>query len=161
MAVDTKHFLSGRVRYTDGIRRVAIGVKMAKVSISEASRLTGKSRTTLYRSISTGQLSTCTGEKNAKLVDTSELLRVFGAFDGCSGEQVPEQVTEHHVTGAEQQNEQVVNALKQEVEHLRALVSAQSSHIDSLKQAMQLLEHKTEPAVSSPSRSSWWPFRKK
>lgn len=86
---------------------------------------------------------------------------MFGAFDGCSGEQVPEQVAEHHVTGAEQQNEQVVNTLKQEVEHLRALVSAQSSHIESLKQAMQLLEHKTEPAASSPSRSSWWPFRKK
>lgn len=82
---------------------------------------------------------------------------MFGAFDGCSGEQV----TEHHVTGAEQQNEQVVNALKQEVEHLRALVSAQSSHIDSLKQAMQLLEHKAEPTASSPLRSSWWPFRKR
>lgn len=86
---------------------------------------------------------------------------MFGAFDGCSGEQVPEQSTEHHVTGAEQQNEQVVQALKQEVEHLRSLVSAQSSHIDSLKQAMQLLEHKPAPAVSSPPRSSWWPFGKK
>lgn len=134
---------------------------MAKVSISEASRLTGKSRTTLYRLISTGQLSICTGDKNAKLVDISELLRVFGAFDGCSGEQVSEQSTEHYVTGAEQQNEQVVQALKQEVEHLRSLVSAQSSHIDSLKQAMQLLEHKPAPAASSSPRSSWWPFGKK
>lgn len=133
---------------------------MAKVSISEASRLTGKSRTTLYRLIRTGQLSTCTGEKNAKLVDISELLRVFGAFDGCSGEQVTEQVTEHRVTGAEQQTEQVVQALKQEVEHLRALVSSQSSHIESLKQAMQLLEHKPAPAEPSSPRSSWWPFRK-
>jgi len=134
---------------------------MAKVSISEASRLTGKSRTTLYRLISTGQLSTCTGDKNAKLVDISELLRVFGAFEGCSGEQVPEQPTEHHVTGAEQPTEQVVHTLKQEVEHLRALVSSQASHIDSLKQSMQLLEHKPAPAASSLARSSWWPFRKK
>ncbi|HEY2455633.1 MAG TPA: DNA-binding protein [Scandinavium sp.] len=134
---------------------------MAKVSISEASRLTGKSRTTLYRLIGTGQLSTCTGDKNAKLVDTSELLRVFGAFDGCSGEQVAEQSTEHHVTGAEHQNEQVVQTLKQEVDHLRALVSAQSSHIESLKQAMQLLEHKPEPVDPLPVRSTWWPFRKK
>lgn len=86
---------------------------------------------------------------------------MFGAFGGCSSEQVPEQVTEHHVTGAEQQNEQVVNTLKQEVEHLRALVSSQSSHIESLKQAMQLLEHKPAPAESVPLRSSWWPFRKK
>lgn len=133
---------------------------MAKVSISEASRLTRKSRTTLYRLIGTGQLSTCTGEKNEKLVDVSELLRVFGAFSGCADEQVPEQSTEHHVTGAEQQNEQVVQTLKQEVEHLRALVSSQSSHIESLKQAMQLLEHKPAPGALS-SRRSWWPFGKK
>ena len=70
---------------------MTVGVKMARVSISEASRLTGKSRTPLYRLISTGQLSTCTGDKNAKLVDISELLRVFGVLEGCSDEKVPEQ----------------------------------------------------------------------
>jgi hypothetical protein len=48
---------------------------MARVSISEAARLTGKSRTTLHRLIKTGDLSTCSGERNAKMVDTSELLR--------------------------------------------------------------------------------------
>ncbi len=51
---------------------------MARVSISEAARLTGKSRTTLHRLIKAGYLSTCSGERNAKMVDTSELLRVFG-----------------------------------------------------------------------------------
>ncbi len=50
---------------------------MARVSISEAARLTGESRTTLRRLIKTGDLSTCSGERNAKMVDTSELLRVF------------------------------------------------------------------------------------
>ena len=39
---------------------------MARVSISEAARLTGKSRTTLHRLIKTGELSTCNGERNAK-----------------------------------------------------------------------------------------------
>lgn len=133
---------------------------MAKVSISEASRLTGKSRTTLYRLISTGELSTCTGGRNEKLVDISELLRVFGALSGCTGEQVTEQSTERHVTGAEQQKEQVVQTLKQEIEHLRALISEKSSHIESLKQAIHLLEHK--PTLNaSPPRSSWWAFWKK
>ena len=40
---------------------------MARVSISEAARLTGKSRTTLHRLIKTGELSTCSGERNVKL----------------------------------------------------------------------------------------------
>jgi hypothetical protein len=48
---------------------------MARVSISEAARLTGK-RTTLHRLIKAGDLSTCSGERNAKMV-YSELLRVF------------------------------------------------------------------------------------
>ncbi len=49
---------------------------MARVSISEASRLTGKSRTTLHRLIKAGDLSTCSGERNAKMVDG----RYFRAF---------------------------------------------------------------------------------
>ncbi len=59
---------------------------MARVSISEAARLTGKSRTTLHRLIKAGDLSTCSGERNAKMVDTSELLRVFGTFEQPKGE---------------------------------------------------------------------------
>ncbi|MEQ5068122.1 helix-turn-helix domain-containing protein, partial [Escherichia coli] len=39
---------------------------MAKISISEAARLTGKSRTTLHRLIKTGELSTCHGARNAR-----------------------------------------------------------------------------------------------
>lgn len=46
---------------------------MARVSISEAARLTGKSRTTLHRLIKAGDLSTCSGERNAKM----EILQSF------------------------------------------------------------------------------------
>lgn len=134
---------------------------MAKVSVSEAARLTGKSRTTLHRLIKTGDLSTCHGERNARLVDTSELLRVFGAFPLPQTEQLSEQPDEQRVTASESENEQVISALKQEVEHLRTLVSAKDSHIDSLKQAMQLLEYRKEPAVTPlPPRSPWWRFWK-
>lgn len=134
---------------------------MAKVSISEAARLTGKSRTTLHRLINTGALSTCHGERNARLVDTSELLRVFGAFSLPQNEQLSEQHDEQRVTASDTENEQVISALKQEVEHLRTLVSAKDSHIDSLKQAMQLLEYRQEPIVSPLlPRSPWWRFWK-
>ncbi|VFS92308.1 Uncharacterised protein [Kluyvera cryocrescens] len=66
-------------------------------------------------------------------------------------------VLQHHWS----ENEQVVRALKQEVEHLKSLVSAQNSHIDSLKQAMQLLEHKQ--SASDPQKvpaKPWWQFWK-
>ncbi|WP_233965691.1 helix-turn-helix transcriptional regulator, partial [Pectobacterium versatile] len=81
---------------------------MAQVSISEAARLTGKSRTTLHRLIKTGELSTCHGERNAKMLDTSELLRVFGALKGTSVEQGFEQVGGQSVTALQSEHEQVI-----------------------------------------------------
>lgn len=128
---------------------------MAMVSVSEAARLTGKSRTTLHRLIKTGELSTCKGDRNKKLIDTSELLRVFGVLKLAVTEQPAEHVVEQRVTGETGNSEQVVFQLKQEIEHLKMLVAEKDSHIGSLKQAMLLLEHKPVPA------SPWWKFWKR
>lgn len=128
---------------------------MAKVSISEAARITGKSRTTLHRLIKTGELSTCYGNRNARMVDVSELLRVFGPLKQRPPEQVSGQPSERSDTGVSTQGEQVIEQLRQEVEHLKTLVSAKDSHIDSLKQAMLLLEHK------HTGDSPWWKFWKR
>jgi len=54
---------------------------MAIVSISKASRLTGKSRTTLLRHIEQGKLSKSTDSTtNRTGIDTSELIRVYGTL---------------------------------------------------------------------------------
>ena len=128
---------------------------MAKISISEAARLTGKSRTTLHRLIKTGELSTCHGARNARLIDVSELIRVFGPLEHRPSEQAASQNFEHSGTGVSVQNEQVIAQLRQEVEHLKTLVSAKDSHIDSLKQAMLLIEHR------HTGDSPWWKFWKR
>ncbi|WP_039054650.1 helix-turn-helix domain-containing protein [Enterobacter sp. Bisph1] len=128
---------------------------MAKISISEAARLTGKSRTTLHRLIKTGELSTCHGARNARMVDVAELIRVFGPLEYRPSEQVAAQVYEHSETGVSTQNEQVIAQLRQEVVHLQTLVSAKDSHIDSLKQAMLLIEH------THTRDSPWWKFWKR
>ena len=128
---------------------------MAKISISEAARLTGKSRTTLHRLIKTGELSTCYGDRNARMVDISELIRVFGTLEQRPVEQVSGQVHEQTDTGVSAQSEQVIAQLRQEVEHLKTLVSAKDSHIDSLKQAMLLIEHR------HTGDSPWWKFWKR
>lgn len=133
---------------------------MAKVSISEAARLTGKSRTTLHRLIKTGELSTCAGVRNSKMIDISELIRVFGEISVPVTEQHIEQASEQRVTVPDTANEQMINSLKQEVEHLRTLVSAQESHIDSLRQSLQLLEHRKDMQQPQPSSVKWWQFWK-
>lgn len=117
---------------------------LAKVSISEAARLAGKSRTTLHRLIKTGELSVNTGERNAKMVDISELVRIFPDLKLSAAEQSVDQVNEQRVTGDVTRREHENERLKQEIEHLKTLVSSQQSHIDSLKQAMLLIEHKQQ-----------------
>lgn len=52
---------------------------MAKVSMSEAARLAGVSRQTLYRKVDAGELSV-ERDGDSVQVDTSELLRVFGTL---------------------------------------------------------------------------------
>lgn len=132
---------------------------MALVSISEASRLTNKSRTTVHRYISNGKLSICTDENGIKKIDTSELLRVFGAFKAVHHEQGDNVTNEHHVTPNGTGETSKTKQLEHEVEHLRQLVTAQQSHIDSLKQAMLLIESKlpatTEPVTQPVVKKSW------
>lgn len=140
---------------------------LAKVSISEAARLAGKSRTTLHRLIKTGELSVSTGERNARMVDISELARVFPDLKLRTGEQLFEQVNEQRVTGCITGSDHENERLKQEIEHLKTLVSSQQSHIDSLKQAMLLIEHKQqsdippqETTAEVQPRSRWAFWRK-
>jgi len=53
---------------------------MAKISISEAARLTGKNRSTLHRHIKSGKLSKHLDNDNNPVLDTSELSRVYQSF---------------------------------------------------------------------------------
>ncbi len=52
---------------------------MAILSITEAARLFGKSRTTLYKYNKSGVLSFVVGDDGKPAVDMSEMLRVFGS----------------------------------------------------------------------------------
>jgi hypothetical protein len=51
---------------------------MAKINISQAAKMTGKTRTTIYKKIKSGELSAELGNDGNRLIDTAELLRVFG-----------------------------------------------------------------------------------
>lgn len=57
---------------------------MAKVKLAEAAKLVGKSRNMLYRAIDDGKLSATLGHDGVKVVDTDELLRVYGSFNSES-----------------------------------------------------------------------------
>jgi hypothetical protein len=122
---------------------------MAKISISEAARLAGISRSALYRGyISKGKLTVERDKNNAPMVDTSELFRVFGETAKRTGEQ-----------DIDQTSEQV--SLREEVARLRALVEVYERQLQEDKEREDWLRRKIDqlrpPAISGPeTRRRWW-----
>lgn len=128
---------------------------MALVSISEAARLVGKSRRTLQRDIVTGKLSKC---DNGQKLDTSELLRVYGAFSPATNVAVGSATMSQDVAGKNETMSQDVADMRVRLAALEAENAALKDHLDSLKQAMLLLENKasTEETKSTKPRRRWW-----
>ncbi|WP_213190952.1 helix-turn-helix domain-containing protein [Citrobacter freundii] len=142
---------------------------MARVSISEAARLASVSRPTIYKLLKSGELSYTSvvkHGKSVKIIDTSELMRVFGAFDVVSerkGDTVKfddfsTAVNSDFLQGLQHQ----VAILQAENAGLKDAVNARDEHISSLRQAMQLLEHKQpREDIQNLTASPWWKFWKK
>ena len=149
---------------------------MALVSISEAARLTGKSRTTVQSYIKQGKLTKCTDSGGTSKLDTSELLRVFGSFTGqqVGSEQLGSAV--QHLSGASVQlPDQILQhenqALKAQVELVKALLrekelllAEKDKRNEDLKQALLLIESKlpatSEPVTQSAVKKSWQFWKK-
>ena len=127
---------------------------MALVSISEAARLVGKSRRTLQRDIVAGKLSKC---DNGQKLDTSELLRVYGAFLPVTNVAVGSATMSQDVAGKNETMSQDVADMRVRLAALEAENAALKDHLGSLKQAMLLLENKasTEETKSIKPRRRW------
>lgn len=139
---------------------------MASVSISEAARLASVSRPTIYKLIKSGELSYTSVVKHGKSVksiDVSELMRVFGALNVVS-ESTSDVVNFDDVSTVVNSDflhdlQHQVALLQAENAGLKDAVNARDEHISSLRQAMQLLEHKQ--STSDPQKvpaKPWWQF---
>ncbi|TRH74833.1 excisionase family DNA-binding protein [Salmonella enterica] len=139
---------------------------MARVSISEAARLVKVSRPTIYKMINSGKLSYTSvvmHGKDFKVSVTHEFIKVFGSTDGVDDAVKNYVIRDAESTGINSVGlhdlQHRIALLEAENDGLKGAVKARDEHIDSLRQAMQLLEHKHEP--SSPPHSPWWKFWKK
>ena len=77
---------------------------MALVTITEASKITGKARKTLYAHLKQGKLSYRIQSDGAKQIDTSELIRVYGELKPLETEVTPPNVPEGTPSNVTQQN---------------------------------------------------------
>lgn len=119
---------------------------MTQVSVAEAARLVGRDRKSLYRAIKQGRLSATLGTSGERQIDIAELVRVYGDLRDTSDKQETVAAPQH-----ETQNETArIAALEAEVASLRERLGDKERHIEDMRNAMRLLEHK--PAA----KKSWW-----
>ena len=154
---------------------------MALVSVSEAARLIGKTRTPIFNAIKKGAISACKNDLGQTVIDTSELFRVFslaaanddsGAGDNAqntnknsteSKSQQPENKAESAVLAALLAAEKEKNAtlaetvadMRKERDRLLGVVESQTEQVRFLTDQRE----KAAATASTPARRSWWPWR--
>ena len=132
------------------------------VSVAEAAKLVGRNRQTLYRDyLKTGKLSWRQDPvTRKKLIEISELIRVFGALSGvASGDNV---VAETVLLGDKKRQQETseetaklqakLAVLQAENEGLRDRLSDKEAHIEDLRATVRLLEFKPV------GKQVWWKF---
>ena len=134
---------------------------MAIVSISEAARLTGKSRKTIQRYVSDGRISMSQHVAGRNGIDISELVRVFGELSQPAPVLSHETVSQSDAPAVSSDVAAEVAALKAENALLKAQMEAKDANLADLRQSVEnmgqslrLLGH--DAAV----KRRWWQFRK-
>lgn len=118
-------------------------------SIDEAASLVRRTRRSIYRAMTEGRLAYGLGDDGHRYIDTTELLRVYGAFESPSqsvtpgmshGVTVPDDLAEAIAQAVAKAVAEAVEPLRKEIELLR---------LENAEQ--RLIEHKPEaPAPAQP-----------
>lgn len=127
---------------------------MATVSISEAARLAGVSRNTIYKHRNQGKLSVGEDEHGNPSVDTSELLRVYKKLNGVNGIANSVDNTEQNITPKKDiENsamQQVVDVLREQIRMQQEMLDQAAAredrlirHLGDLAGTIKLIEDKT------------------
>jgi hypothetical protein len=123
---------------------------MTEISITEAMKLTGKSRPTLYRHIKTGKLSKTSNGG----IDTSELRRVYGEFGtietGVETKGVSKSIKIDTKSISQiEKDETEIQHLKEQLEMLKTQLSKTEYQLERSQQKedklLQLIENRLPP----------------
>ena len=119
---------------------------MAKLSISKASKEWGISRKTVQEAVKSGQLQVKSGARNAKNVDTTDLLRVFGepksgrdiglAMSNSESKQVRSGAEDRFIAFLEVENKELKTKNREEVSFLQELIQRQEMKIKNLEEEL-------------------------
>lgn len=132
---------------------------MALVGLKRASELTGKNQSTIHRAMKAGRLSYSLGDSGERLLDTSELTRLFplkSKDDELRNHALGEQRNDTQATEWRERlafMQQRIDALEADKTDLRAERDRLLSVIETQAQQVKLLTDQR------PGRQrKWWPW---
>lgn len=102
---------------------------MAKLNISQAAKEWGIARSTIQRKIRSGELSATTGDGASKVIDISEMLRVFGEPRGVAIQQQSDSMKQQKYAA----HEALVQQLRTENDFLRRQVEQLNSDLREIR----------------------------
>ena len=142
---------------------------MAKVTVTEAARLAGIARQHLYRAyINTGKMSIDKDFNGRPVVDTSELVRVFGELKGSfddDGKRHKETVEKANINMVSHNEidakDEVIALLKQELEESKAREKEILEKADARELWLRQQLERAQAVLTSQGatvRRPWWQF---
>lgn len=105
---------------------------MAKVGAQRAAELTGKSKSTIQRAMNNGKLSFENDNNNRRVIDVSELERVFGLEKQSGSNNSASATVEHELEKAKQMLE--MERMKMQMKSLEDQLASANEQIDDLKE---------------------------
>lgn len=107
---------------------------MSKISISQAAKEWKIARNKISQAIKSGEITSTTGARNSKNVDTADMIRVFGE-PGSSTQAATESMTSHD---SNQQKiieilEKTNKDLRNDIDYYRNELKAKDEKIEALK----------------------------
>ena len=140
---------------------------MSKVSISEASRLSNKTRKTIYKYIQDGLLTVSMDTQGKKVIDISELIRVFGEIEMPEYTEVNNTEVSNNIHQVTLGSIQLIAEKDVEIARLQSLLAgkdellnSKNDQIKTLEKSLHLLEDLTNkipvPTVQEPVQKGFW-----
>lgn len=138
---------------------------MGGLTLSQAAKASGKSKSTLSRAIKTGRLSATRLDDGNFSIDPAELFRVYPATATTPYDERP---TERNATPASSELQRHIRLLEQLLEKERDTLAREREVAADLKedrdrwrqQATSLLADQRPKPMASKRRHGWWPWRK-
>ena len=134
---------------------------MAQFTIAGAARAAGVGRATIQRALKSGRLSATTNEQGERVIDLTELLRVFGPLK--QSEQTTSSIVSQLDTGIEQGSSAVlVEVLREQLhkaEEREQQAHQEKAHLLALLEAEQVARRDLEQKLLPPPQPEAQPHR--